>query len=698
VGDTLDLYCDPGATRQPVTITVVASAAQASDPGTAQIIAYFSERALHAAPLALNLAGNMMARHYLGSDARLYAYNHPLPATQGDALDSVLEDGTGFQVALFLIFATGFLMASYALFPVAERINKAKHIQFVSGINGPVYWLGNYIWDFVTLLPAAVGVVIVFALFDVEAYHQNRLGIVFVYFMLFGWAAIPLIYIMQHVFKTTAGAYASLSLLFILGGIAALLAVWITDIIGEGGTSDVLRLVLYIVPNFAFGQALFDMFINQAYGELCGLGNDDACDLYKDNYTSVWEPGVGLQAIYLFFGGVFWFTLLLLGEAGVFPKREPKAFRSPSRDEEADVAAERARVLSSASNDDRLIVKGLTKVYKKKGGSGRFTAVDNLAFGVPAGHCFGLLGVNGAGKTTTFNALTGEIPATKGEIVAAGYNLRNNSSKARRNMGYCPQYDALIGLLTGREHLEIYARLRGVREAEVGTMVSDLIRRLDLGMYADKPSYTYSGGNKRKLSTAIALVAGPKLVLLDEPTTGMDPAARRFLWSVLSDVLANGQSIILTSHSMEECEALCNRLTVMVNGRFRCLGTPGHLKHKYGKGYSLFAKLPVGADGQVPDMQPLKTYLENNLNGAEVREEYAGNVNYRILGETRGYNYMFQILEQARVSFGLEDYGLSETSLEQVFLQFASEQHRDEAEREGVFAASTASSTLVTTL
>ena len=166
---------------------------------------------------------------------------------------------------------------------------------------------------------------------------------------------------------------------------------------------------------------------------------------------------------------------------------------------------------------------------------------------------------------------------------------------------------------------------------------------------------------------------------------------------------------------------------------------------RYGKGYSLFAKLPVGADGQVPDMQPLKTYLENNLNGAEVREEYAGNVNYRvrgatrrrwralyrrllhrrlvlsrlvlsrlgsphaaypysfshpaqILGETRGYNYMFQILEQARVSFGLEDYGLSETSLEQVFLQFASEQHRDEAEREGVFAASTASSTLVTTL
>lgn len=244
VNDEMQLYCESSASLVPVNITVVASAAQASDPGTAQIVAYHSERALHAAPQALNLASNVMARHYLGSDARLYAYNHPLPATQEDALDSILQDSTGFQVALFLIFATGFLMASFALFPVGERVNKAKHIQFVSGVNAPIYWLGNYMWDLLMLLPAAVGVVIVFALFDVAAYHQDRLGVVFVYFMLFGWAAIPLIYNMQLAFKTPAGAYASLSILFILGGIAALLAVWITDVIGEDSVSNILRYVL----------------------------------------------------------------------------------------------------------------------------------------------------------------------------------------------------------------------------------------------------------------------------------------------------------------------------------------------------------------------------------------------------------------------------------------------------------------------
>ena len=138
--------------------------------------------------------------------------------------------------------------------------------------------------------------------------------------------------------------------------------------------------------------------------------------------------------------------------------------------------------------------------------------------------------------------LTAEDSPTKGELMAAGYNLVTEQIKARQFMGYCPQYDALIGLLvccsgvclwrdilsvnnsssypkTGREHLYMYARLRGVPEPEVGTLVSHLIRRLDLTQYADKPSYTYSGGNKRKLSTAIALIGDPPLVLLDEPTT-----------------------------------------------------------------------------------------------------------------------------------------------------------------------------------
>uniref|UniRef100_A0A8B9YY62 ATPase AAA-type core domain-containing protein n=1 Tax=Buteo japonicus TaxID=224669 RepID=A0A8B9YY62_9AVES len=130
----------------------------------------------------------------------------------------------------------------------------------------------------------------------------------------------------------------------------------------------------------------------------------------------------------------------------------------------------------------------------------------------------------------------------------------------------------LTDLLTGREHLEFYSRLRGIPEEETP--------RLGLEPHADRPAGKYSGGNKRKLSTAIALLGSPPVVFLDEPTTGMDPRARRFLWDCILSVIREGRSVVLTSHSMEECEALCTRMAIMVNGRFRCLGSVQHLKNR----------------------------------------------------------------------------------------------------------------------
>lgn len=126
----------------------------------------------------------------------------------------------------------------------------------------------------------------------------------------------------------------------------------------------------------------------------------------------------------------------------------------------------------------------------------------------------------------------------------------------------------------------------------------ELIGKLDLSKHADKPSHTYSGGNKRKLSTAIALVGDPPIVFLDEPTTGMDPGSRRFLWSTLTSVMKSGRSIVLTSHSMEECEALCTRLAIMVNGQFKCIGSPQHIKSRFGEGYIVTAAVTPSESGE----------------------------------------------------------------------------------------------------
>ena len=153
--------------------------------------------------------------------------------------------------------------------------------------------------------------------------------------------------------------------------------------------------------------------------------------------------------------------------------------------------------------------------------------------------------------------------------------------QCRQSLGYCPQFDALDPLLSCREHLMLYARLRGLTGARAVQAAQHGLARLGLAAYSDRCAGTLSGGNRRKLSTAIALTGGPAVVFLDEPTSGMDPGARRFLWNAVLSVVRAGQAVVLTSHSMEECEALCSRLGIMVNGQFQCLGSPQHLKNRY---------------------------------------------------------------------------------------------------------------------
>lgn len=158
-------------------------------------------------------------------------------------------------------------------------------------------------------------------------------------------------------------------------------------------------------------------------------------------------------------------------------------------------------------------------------------------------------------------------------------------------IGYCPQFDAIIDELTGEEMLSLMAGLRGISSKRHPELLERLIYLVDLTECSKRPCGTYSGGNKRKLSTAMALVGQPPLVFLDEPTSGVDPASRRRVWEAVRDATLCGQTVILTSHSMDECEALCSHLVIMAKGILRCRGTPKHLKIKFGRGYTLQIKI-----------------------------------------------------------------------------------------------------------
>lgn len=244
-------------------------------------------------------------------------------------------------------------------------------------------------------------------------------------------------------------------------------------------------------------------------------------------------------------------------------------------------------------------------------------------------------------------------------------------------MGYCPQSDAIFELLTGREHLELFARLRGVPEAQVVQTASSGLERLGLPRYADRPAGTYSGGNRRKLATAVALVGDPAVVFLDEPTTGMDPGARRFLWNSLLAVVREGRAMVLTSHSMEECEALCTRLAIMVNGRFRCLGSAQHLKSRFGAGHTLTLRVHTDQSEQAA------AFVTAAFPGAELREAHGPRLRFQLPpGGHCALARVFRELAAHGPDHGVEDFSVSQTTLEEVFLYFSKDQGEDEEEND----------------
>ncbi len=210
---------------------------------------------------------------------------------------------------------------------------------------------------------------------------------------------------------------------------------------------------------------------------------------------------------------------------------------------------------------------------------GQFTAVDDVTLQVRPGETMGLLGPNGAGKTTMVRMLTTLAPIQQGELRIFGMDARRETVDIRSNIGYVPQQLSIEPALTGRQNVEWFARLYGVARAERPRRVDDALEALELVDVADRLAGTYSGGMVRRLEVAQALVNRPSLLVLDEPTVGLDPIARDGVWTQVQQMQALfGMTVLLTTHYMEEADALCDRVALMHHGELRAVGTPTKLK------------------------------------------------------------------------------------------------------------------------
>lgn len=226
-------------------------------------------------------------------------------------------------------------------------------------------------------------------------------------------------------------------------------------------------------------------------------------------------------------------------------------------------------------SESAIIVENVTKRFES------VTALDGLNLEIKWGELFGLLGPNGAGKTTLLNILATLIKPTEGGAQVGGFDIEHDNDNVRKIIGVCPQEPAYYGHLTGRENIELFGTFHEMPKEVLKKRIDELIEKIGMEDHADRRAKEYSGGMVRRVSTVMALVHGPKVALLDEPTVAMDPVSRRAVWDFIKELKQNGMAIVLTTHYMEEAEYLCDRVGIIDEGRLIALGSPVELMKEH---------------------------------------------------------------------------------------------------------------------
>ncbi|XP_022745140.1 ABC transporter A family member 1-like isoform X3 [Durio zibethinus] len=559
----------------------------------------------HAAPTFINLMNSAILR--LASNNKnmtIQTRNHPLPMTKSQQLQH--HDLDAFSAAIIVNIALSFIPASFAVPLVKEREVKAKHQQLISGVSVIAYWVSTYIWDFISFLFPTTFAIILFYVFGLDQFIGRGFLPTVIMFLEYGLAIAASTYCLTFFFSDHTMAQNVVLLIHFFTGLILMVISFIMGLIKTTTSANsLLKNFFRLSPGFCFADGLASLALLRQ-----GMKDKSSDGVFDWNVTGASICYLGIEAIFYF---LLTLGLELLPTCNLTPIRLMKRWRRKNfqgdasvlepflkssseaavhLDEDVDVRTERHRVLSGSTENTIILLHNLRKVYPGGKHHHAKVAVDSLTFSVQAGECFGFLGTNGAGKTTTLSMLTGEESPTEGTAFIFGKDISSNPKAARHHIGYCPQFDALLEYLTVQEHLELYARIKGVSDYRINDVVMEKLVEFDLLKYASKPSYTLSGGNKRKLSVAIAMIGDPPIVILDEPSTGMDPIAKRFMWEVISRLSTRQgkTAVILTTHSMNEAQALCTRIGIMVGGRLRCIGSPQHLKTRFGNHLELEVK------------------------------------------------------------------------------------------------------------
>ncbi|CAD6188568.1 unnamed protein product [Caenorhabditis auriculariae] len=649
--------------------------------------------------LAVSFTDSMLLSQKMKTEYTFTAINHPLPPTTQDSFKNQnLSNTAVFLIAYAMIVSMAVIVAGYSQFLIRERKKKSKHMQMLAGLRSTTYWWTAFVWDAVWFLFRVLCFIAIFYAFDIEQYTKRFTTIIVlvVSMSLYGWTSLPFTYWFSFMFTSAPKGFTLIVMYNVITGMVGSIAVPIIQQTSGNDPAYITSTILsFFFPTYSISNIATVIYTNEVAWQACEKLGPFACSnmLYNSStqccgpssqraYTDhvafdATRKGVLIPLIFLAVQGfIFWICVFMAetsqNSAKVMAEEKLKYDEHDLRVEDSDVLAEKDKVKQLDIQKTSLVANNLVKSY------GDFTAVKGVNFHVNSRECFGLLGVNGAGKTSTFQMLTGENTITRGNAFVKGWSVATDWRQAGAHTGYCPQFDAVIREMSGEETLYMFARIRGIPGNELKEKVDAVIHAIGIKMYAKRQIKTYSGGNKRRLSLGIALVGLPEVLLLDEPTTGVDPKARRIIWNILNQVRELGVALVLTSHSMDECEALCTELAIMVSGRFRCFGSCQHIKSRYGAGYTLIIR--AAFESQVA--ATVKAIRES-FPTAVLKEQHLLQLNFELRRDGTNWSKLFERLEQISMKIGWDDYSLSQTTLEQVFIEFSRDAARplDDVER-----------------
>ncbi|XP_077564595.1 ATP-binding cassette sub-family A member 7-like [Haemaphysalis longicornis] len=680
--------------------------------------AWYNPTSVLSIPIITNLAHTALLRTYSGkprssisTDVALYALPHEdvdyivSHSSRPNKYYLLEESETRLRKLMGLVrqswlywgcvvtISVGLILSSFVVFPAAEVHNGARNLQLMTGVPACVYLKAHFFFDLVFYFVPMAAIYGTFIYLQ-QLSSQTIIALVAI-IVSFAPLGILLPYCVTDCIESDSTAHSVIVGLFSIGGPATFL-LYILVAIATG--SAIPRLPMLLFPPFLLGASTIRAVNLEFEAEMCeemidqekryGF-NTKFCEeinpfgsgiIYCCKMLSIEQSKRELLLVTTPFtvdsyGIMFDLSIMIVLAVPVFcvvffnlnsayeGEPKPRDLHTPELDD--DVAEEKELVnrlcRKKKFRDHVMLVRNLHKFF------GEFYAVRGVFLALPPGECFGLVGINGAGKSTTFQMLAALLEMSDGNAYMNSLVLSKQPREWQAFIGYCPQSDALLRKLNAYETLRLFGRLRGVPDDQMDSMVERLIKLVDLEDHASEPCEHYSGGQKRKLSIAVAMVGYPPVVFLDEPYAGVDVLSRNKMRETMTALKESTMtSIVLTSHNMAECEVSCDRIGIMVKGQMTCLGSLQHLKTKFGRGVTIQFVVPRRSK---VDAHALNMAVVAALPGAKQLDEKHG---LRFILEQRpAWSALFQQVSALQMTFNFQHIIVTDTNLEELFLGFA---------------------------